>query len=179
MAKDTARSRTPRTKASVLAGRVPWWLVALVGLGIFAAVSFASSAGYRVIIRAVATGLGVTISVSLIAYGLSLLLGLCLGLLRSSPIRPAREAATFYIELVRGLPMLVILYYIAFVGAPALASALNWMLTPLIRAGLIEAIKSRSFDFATRAVIALTLGYGAFIAEIFRAGIESVDKGQV
>jgi polar amino acid transport system permease protein len=179
MAKDTARGRTPRTKASVLAGRVPWWLVALVGLGIFAAVSFASSAGYRVIIRAVATGLGVTISVSLIAYGLSLLLGLCLGLLRSSPIRPAREAATFYIELVRGLPMLVILYYIAFVGAPALASALNWMLTPLIRAGLIEAIKSRSFDFATRAVIALTLGYGAFIAEIFRAGIESVDKGQV
>jgi len=179
MAKDTARGRTPRTKASVLAGRVPWWLVALVGLGIFAAVSFASSAGYRVIIGAVATGLGVTISVSLIAYGLSLLLGLCLGLLRSSPIRPAREAATFYIELVRGLPMLVILYYIAFVGAPALASALNWMLTPLIRADLIEAIKSRSFDFATRAVIALTLGYGAFIAEIFRAGIESVDKGQV
>jgi len=179
MAKDTARGRTPRTKASVLAGRVPWWLVALVGLGIFAAVSFASSAGYRVIIRAVATGLGVTISVSLIAYGLSLLLGLCLGLLRSSPIRPAREAATFYIELVRGLPMLVILYYIAFVGAPALASALNWMLAPLISAGLIEAIKSRSFDFATRAVIALTLGYGAFIAEIFRAGIESVDKGQV
>ena len=179
MAKDTARGRTPRTKASVLAGRVPWWLVALVGLGIFATISFASSAGYRVIIRAVATGLGVTITVSLIAYGLSLLLGLCLGLLRSSPIRPAREAATFYIELVRGLPMLVILYYIAFVGAPALASALNWMLTPLIRAGLIEAIKSRSFDFATRAVIALTLGYGAFIAEIFRAGIESVDKGQV
>ena len=121
MAKDTARDRPPRTKASVLAGRVPWWLVALVGLGIFATISFASSAGYRVIIRAVATGLGVTITVSLIAYGLSLLLGLCLGLLRSSPIRPAREAATFYIELVRGLPMLVILYYIAFVGAPALA----------------------------------------------------------
>jgi polar amino acid transport system permease protein len=99
--------------------------------------------------------------------------------MRSSPLRPAREIATFYIELVRGLPMLVILYYIAFVGAPALASALNWILGPLIRAGAIDAIKSRSFDFATRAVIALTLGYGAFIAEIFRAGIESVDKGQV
>ena len=179
MAKDTGRGQPLRSKASAMMGRVPWWFVALVGLGIFAAASFASSAGYRVIIRAVATGLGVTITVSLIAYGLSLLLGLCLGLLRSSPIRPAREAATFYIELVRGLPMLVILYYIAFVGAPALASALNWILVPLIRAGLIEAIKSRSFDFATRAVIALTLGYGAFIAEIFRAGIESVDKGQV
>jgi polar amino acid transport system permease protein len=175
----STRLSSPRLSSPRLSSRIPWWLVALVGLGVFAAISFASSAGYRVIIRAVASGLGVTISVSLIAYGLSLLLGLCLGLMRASPLRPAREAATFYIELVRGLPMLVILYYIAFVGAPALASALNWMLTPLIRAGVIEAIKARSFDFATRAVIALTLGYGAFIAEIFRAGIESVDRGQV
>jgi len=117
--------------------------------------------------------------VSLIAYGFSILLGLGLSLLRASPLRPAREAATFYIELVRGLPMLVILYYIAFVGAPALAAALNWILGPVIRAGYIAAIQARSFDFATRAVIALTLGYSAFIAEIFRAGIESVDKGQV
>jgi ABC-type amino acid transport system permease subunit len=99
--------------------------------------------------------------------------------IRASAFRPAREAATFYIELVRGLPMLVILYYIAFVGAPALASALNWLLSPLIGAGLITPVQSRSFDFATRAVLALTLGYAAFIAEIFRAGIESVGRGQV
>ncbi len=171
-----------QAKAGGAAGalsRIPWWLVALVGLGCFALLSFLSSPGYRTIMSAVATGLGVTITVSLIAYGCSLLLGLALGLLRASPFRPAREAATFYIELVRGLPMLVILYYIAFVGAPALASALNWLLGPLIRAGAIQEIRSRSFDFATRAVLALTLGYGAFIAEIFRAGIESVDKGQV
>jgi polar amino acid transport system permease protein len=160
-------------------GSVPWWLVALVGLGLVSAFSFASEAGSRVILGAVARGLGVTITVSLIAYVCSILLGLALGLLRSSPLRIAREAATFYIELVRGLPMLVILYYIAFVGAPALASALNWLLSPLIGAGLIPPIRSRSFDFATRAVLALTLGYAAFIAEIFRAGIESVDKGQV
>jgi polar amino acid transport system permease protein len=75
--------------------------------------------------------------------------------------------------------MLVILYYIAFVGAPALAQALNWLLTPLRAAGLVGSIEARSFDFATRAVLALTLGYAAFIAEIFRAGIESVDRGQV
>jgi polar amino acid transport system permease protein len=160
-------------------GSVPWWLVALVGLGLVSAFSFASKAGSRVILGAVARGLGVTITVSLIAYGCSILLGLALGLMRSSPLRIAREAATFYIELVRGLPMLVILYYIAFVGAPALASALNWLLSPLIGAGLIPPIRSRSFDFATRAVLALTLGYAAFIAEIFRAGIESVGRGQV
>jgi polar amino acid transport system permease protein len=168
----------PSKLASSLS-RIPWWLAALVGLGILAMISFLSSPGYKVILGAIASGLGVTVTVSLIAYGLSILLGLGLGLLRASPFRPAREVATFYIELVRGLPMLVILYYIAFVGAPALASALNWLLGPLIRAGAIEAVRSRNFDFATRAVIALTLGYGAFIAEIFRAGIESVDRGQV
>jgi polar amino acid transport system permease protein len=99
--------------------------------------------------------------------------------MRSSSFRPAREAATFYIELVRGLPMLVILYYIAFVGAPALAGALNGLLAPLIKAGIMAPLQVRGFSFASRAVLALTLGYAAFIAEIFRAGIESVDKGQI
>jgi len=151
-------------------------LVALGALGLFSALS---SPDYRVIFAAVARGLGVTIGVSLIAYASSVFFGLVLGLLRSSPFRPAREAATFYIELVRGLPMLVILYYIAFVGAPALAGGLNFLLSPIITAGWMDPVQVRSFDFATRAVLALTLGYAAFIAEIFRAGIESVDKGQV
>ena len=157
----------------------PWWLAVLVGLGALGLFSALSSPDYRVIFAAVARGLGVTIGVSLIAYAASVFFGLVLGLLRSSPIRPAREAATFYIELVRGLPMLVILYYIAFVGAPALAGGLNFLLAPMIGAGWMEPVQVRSFDFATRAVLALTLGYAAFIAEIFRAGIESVDKGQV
>jgi polar amino acid transport system permease protein len=158
--------------------RIPWWLVAIVLLGGWLLVSALTSADYRVIFSAVSHGLGVTLSVSLIAYAASILLGLCLGLMRASHARVAREISTFYIELVRGLPMLVILYYIAFVGAPALAQALNAVLAPLIRAGLIGSIEPRSFNFATRAVIALTLGYAAFIAEIFRAGIESVDRGQ-
>lgn len=158
---------------------IPWWLVAIVGLGGWLLASAMAAADYRVIFGAVSRGLGVTLMVSLIAYAASILFGLGLGLLRSSRLRAAREVATFYIELVRGLPMLVILYYIAFVGAPALAQALNVILTPLIASGLIGRVEARSFDFATRAVLALTLGYSAFIAEIFRAGIESVDKGQV
>ncbi len=170
--------RRPRIKQTAL-DRIPWWLVAIVGLGGWLLASAMATADYRVIFGAVSRGLGVTLMVSLIAYAASILFGLGLGLLRASRLRAAREAATFYIELVRGLPMLVILYYIAFVGAPALAQALNVILTPLIATGLIGRVEARSFDFATRAVLALTLGYSAFIAEIFRAGIESVDKGQV
>ena len=160
-------------------GKVPWWLVAIAALGAWLLVSAFSAADYRVVIVAISRGLNVTLAVSLVAYAASILFGLGLGLLRSSRLRAAREAATFYIELVRGLPMLVILYYIAFVGAPALAKALNAILSPLIGAGLIGKIEARSFDFATRAVLALTLGYAAFIAEIFRAGIESIDRGQI
>ena len=159
--------------------RVPWWLVALALLGAWFLASLLSSPDYGVIFDAIASGLGVTLGVSVIAYAASLVLGLGLCMARVSRFRAAREGATFYVELVRGLPMLVILYYIAFVGAPALASALNALLKPLIAAGAMNPIQSRNFDFTTRAVLALTLGYAAFISEIFRAGIESVDRGQV
>jgi polar amino acid transport system permease protein len=166
-------------RAATAFNGVPWWLVLLVGLGAISVGTALADASYRVIFGAVAKGFGVTMTIAVVSYAASVVLGLFLGLARASRLRPVREVSTFYIEVVRGLPMLVILYYIAFVGAPALAGILNALLSPLIRAGAIEAFQSRSFDFATRAVLALTLGYAAFIAEIFRAGIESVDRGQV
>jgi len=89
-----------------------------------------------------------------------------------------REIATFWVEIVRGVPMLVILYYIAFIGAPGLVEAVNFVLSPLVRSGVLAPLSIRSIDFAWRAIIALTLGYGAFISEIFRAGIESIHVGQ-
>jgi len=105
-------------------------------------------------------------------------LGLFLGLCRTSPSRIVREIATFWVEIVRGVPMLVILYYIAFIGAPGLVEAVNFVLSPLVRSGVLAPLSIRSIDFAWRAIIALTLGYGAFISEIFRAGIESIHVGQ-
>lgn len=166
-------------RLGAVARAAPWWLALLVGLGAISVGTALADASYRVIFGAVARGLGVTLGVALASYAASMALGLILGLARTARLRVAREASTFYIEIVRGLPMLVILYYIAFVGAPALAGVLNSILAPLIKAGVLESFKPRDFDFTTRAVIALTLGYGAFIAEIFRAGIESVDRGQV
>jgi polar amino acid transport system permease protein len=116
--------------------------------------------------------------VSLVAFAFSIAVGLLLGLCRTSPRRALREVATFWVEIVRGVPMLVILYYIAFIGAPGLVEAVNFLLSPLVSAGIIGALTIRSIDFSWRAIIALTLGYGAFISEIFRAGIESIHAGQ-
>jgi polar amino acid transport system permease protein len=116
--------------------------------------------------------------VSLVAYAFSIAVGLFLGLCRTSPHRVVREVSTFWVEIVRGVPMLVILYYIAFIGAPGLVELVNVVLSPLVRAGIIGPLSIRSIDFSWRAIIALTLGYGAFISEIFRAGIESIHAGQ-
>ena len=156
----------------------PWWLVTIVVLGATGLVSALSSPKSRVIFEVTLSGVGITVLVAVVAYLISLVLGLGLALLKSSPWRLVREAATFYIELMRGLPMLVILYYIAFVATPVLAGILNVVLYPLQALGWMEPLSARNIDFTTRAVTALTLGYSAFLAEVFRAGIESVDQGQ-
>ncbi|QEJ93761.1 amino acid ABC transporter permease [Treponema phagedenis] len=169
---------TKKSFRQVAAG-IPWWLVIISFLGLYFLVAALVNESYRSIFFAVASGLITTLLVAIVAYILSIFFGLLLGLARASHIRWLKELVTVYIELVRGLPMLVILYYIAFVAVPAISSVLNAVFAPLINAEIMEGFSPRSFSFALRAIIALVLGYSAFIAEIFRAGIESVDKGQV
>jgi polar amino acid transport system permease protein len=158
--------------------RLPFWLLGIILAGVLVLWSIASRSDNRVIFRAVASGLGTTLWVSMVAFCLAIVLGLFLGLCRTSPSRVVRELATFWVEIVRGVPMLVILYYIAFIGAPGLVEAINFAIGPLVAAGVLAPLSLRSIDFVWRAIIALTLGYGAFISEIFRAGIESIPIGQ-
>ncbi|GAK50647.1 amino acid ABC transporter membrane protein, PAAT family [Candidatus Moduliflexus flocculans] len=158
---------------------LPYWLLIIALVGLFLLWHAATDENYRVIFSAVAKGIGTTLYVSLIAYLFSAALGLIIGLMRMSLLRPLREAATLYTEIIRGVPMLVILYYIAFVGAPSLVRAINWLAQPLIAMEWFAPINVRALDFVWRAILALTVGYSAFISEIFRAGIESVAKGQM
>lgn len=158
--------------------KLPYWLLAALLLAAVAFGAIASNADYRVIFSAVSKGMGTTIYVSFVAYTLALLGGLAWCLMRVSQSRVFQEIASFFVEILRGVPMLVLLYYISFVGAPALITFLNWMGGPLIRAGFIAELSVRQVDFTARAVLALSIGYGAFISEIFRAGIESIDKQQ-
>ncbi|PWE55172.1 amino acid ABC transporter [Metarhizobium album] len=160
-------------------GDYPWWLVALcVSAVVLAAVIFFNGI-YAQVFLTVANGIGVTIFVTLVAFCLATLLGLGIALLGLSDSNALRQISRFYIEVIRGIPMLVLLFYIAFVGAPGFVAAYNWLITPLTRAGLAEPLLVRDFSLMWRAIMALTIGYSAFIAEIFRAGIQSVDKGQI
>ena len=159
--------------------RLPLWLLLAMLLAVLFLWMVAGNADYRTIFLATAKGLDTTITVSLVAYVAAMLLGLAVGLLRISRNRLLLEVTTFYVEIVRGVPMLVLLYYIAFVGAPWLVAALNWLAGPLIEAGAIQPLNVRQLDFTVRAVLALTIGYSAIISEIFRAGIQSIPRGQL
>jgi polar amino acid transport system permease protein len=167
-------------------GRLPYWLLAAIFLAVLFMGVMLANTDYRVILQAVSKGIYVTVYVTLVAYSLALVLGLVVGLMRVSGNRAAREASTFYVEIIRGIPMLVILYYIAFVGAPMMIGSINvlgnalvgWGVLPWIGNALVS-LSVRQVNFTARAIAALTIGYSAFIAEIFRAGIQSIGRGQM
>lgn len=159
--------------------RLPYWLLLAILIAVILLWGIINDSNYRIIFDALQQGVTTTIYVSLIAYILAMSLGLLLSLMRVYKNRVTQEVSSFYIEIIRGVPMLVLLYYISFVGAPALVSGLNWIGAPLIEAGIIEPINIRNVGFTSRAILALTLGYSAFIAEIFRSGILSIEKEQM
>jgi len=123
-------------------------------------------------LRGCNTGIFLTLSVTFQAYALALVIGLIVGLMRvpSKPTSlPARwintaikTISTLYVEIVRGIPLLVILLYAGFVISPRLRDGLGLNLSD-----------------TQEAVLGLAFGYGAFIAEIFRAGIQSIGRGQM
>jgi len=160
-------------------GDYPWWLVALAVIALGIAGVIVANDLYMQVFGVVLKGLWVTIFVTLVAFLLATLLGLGVALMALSEHKALRQIARFYTEVIRGVPILVLLFYIAFVGAPALVAVINFVISPLVSAGAMEPVLVRDLSLMWRAIIALMIGYSAFIAEVFRAGIQSVDKGQV
>ncbi|MBF0680592.1 MAG: amino acid ABC transporter permease [Devosia sp.] len=170
-------SYKPRSPS--LLSRMPWWLLAIGLLFVLGFWAITADGTYENIFRSVSSGVVTTLWVTILAFAAATILGLVVALARTSGNRVLREVATFYVEVIRGIPILVFLFYIAFVGAPALVSGFNWVAAPLIELGWLAPATVRGFDFVWRAILALTICYSAFIAEIFRAGIEAVDRGQI
>jgi len=98
-----------------------------------------------------------TLKLTGLALALAIGVGLCLALARISRFGPLRAVAVAYIEAVRGIPALALLFVIYF-GLPDLGMR---------------------FDSFTAAVIGLGLNGGAYLAEVFRAGIQAIHRGQI
>lgn len=153
----------------------PWWLMAILAIGIWMFWQVLSDETYSSVLTILRKGIWTTIYVSIIAYVLACVSGLFLALAGMSRWLVLRQIARFYIEVVRGIPILVLLLYVAFVVAPTMVISWNWMLNWLG----FEPVRTRDFSLLWRAVIALTIAYSSFLAEVFRAGLQSVDKGQI
>lgn len=157
----------------------PYWLVAIGICAVAIAILIAQSDAYSQVFDIVSKGISITIFVTIIGFISATLLGLGLALMALSKSKILRQVSRFYIEVVRGIPMLVLLFYIAFVGAPALAWLIDSVTKPLQDAGYVDVFRTRDISLLWRAILALMIGYSAFLAEVFRAGILSVDPGQI
>ena len=157
----------------------PWWLAAAIALAVVAALYIAASDLYAQVFATVAKGIGITIFVTVVAFALASAIGLGIALMGLSGSRWLRQIARFYVEIIRGVPILVLLFWIAFAGAPAFVAAWNALTAPLQSAGYLGELLVRDVSLLWRAIMALTIGYSAFISEVFRAGIQSVEKGQI
>jgi len=150
-------------------------LITLLALAAWSVYQFSTDPLYSKLFDTLSKGLAITVYVSLLGFALASLLGLALAIASLSSAMWLRQSARFFIEIIRGVPMMVLLLYVAFVLAPALVMLWNSLAEPL---GL-ERLKSRDFSMLYRAVLALCIGYSAFIAEVFRAGLQSVETGQI
>ncbi len=153
----------------------PWWLLAVVAIGGWMFFQVLTDEAYSKVLSTLSKGIRVTVFVAIVSYAMACALGLLLALGGLSKSLFLRQVSRFYVEVMRGIPIIVLLLYVAFVLAPAMVIAFNW-----VAEGLgFEGIRTRDFSLLWRAIIALTLAYASFLAEVFRAGLQSVDEGQI
>lgn len=103
-------------------------------------------------------GAGITIQITAISVGLGLIIGMFVGIARICNVKLLRFLAAVYIDFLRGTPLLVQIFLIYF----ALPMVLGQRVDPFIAA-----------------IAACGINSGAYIAEIFRAGIQAIDEGQM
>ena len=165
---------------------VPWWAVLVIGTGLLVLYLIMASPNYHDTFVYLRQGVIVTLRITLFAYLIAVSLGLILGLGRTSKNILVYNLATLYVTVVRGIPMVVILLYMAFGLIPLMVHLLNglgeWGLSALGPLGVFQSLadlSTRSLSMEVRAIIALGLGYAAYEAEVFRAGIQSIGRGQM
>ena len=103
-------------------------------------------------------GAGVTIQITVLSTAIGFVIGLVVGVARISHLRPLRLLAEVYVEFFRGTPLLVQIFLFYFA---------------------LPVITGQRIDPFIAAISACGINSGAYVAEIFRAGIQSVDEGQM
>ena len=142
----------PRERSLVIA----WWISLGIAVAFIVGSSLLKPDPYREIITFIGDGLVVTFQMTIASMTFALLLGLFAGLGRTARNSFVNTLASLYVEMIRGIPLLVQLFWI------------YYALARFVRLGP-----------QMSAVLGLTICYGAYIGETFRAGIQSIPKGQM
>lgn len=103
-------------------------------------------------------GAGITVEITAMSVALGLIIGCMVGIGRLCTIKPLRWLANIYVDFIRGTPLLVQIFLVYFA---------------------LPGITGSRVDPYFAAISACSINSGAYIAEIFRAGIQSIDKGQM
>ncbi|MBK8026005.1 MAG: amino acid ABC transporter permease [Chloroflexi bacterium] len=186
--------RSPRQFADVrkLAqniGRRRSWFIAFMALDILVILGVIADPILVETWNYIVPGIAVTIQVTIVSFILATIVGLITALGRISSNSIVYNLSTLYVELFRGLPLLVIILIFSFVITPALINFVTTLpfLDDLLQrlVGIPEdristtLLRTRDIEETTRIIFAFALTYGAFMSEVFRAGIESIGRGQM
>jgi polar amino acid transport system permease protein len=148
-----------------------WWGLFIIVVALVAFLVIFRPEPYRSLIVFVWDGVVVTVYVTVAAFILTLIAGLFGGLGRLSKNPLIFGISSLYVELVRGIPLLVqlIWWYFAF---------------PVVLQGFgrnfgIQSLETYKANPIAMSILGLTFCYGAYMSEIYRAGIQSIPKGQM
>jgi polar amino acid transport system permease protein len=188
MSVETLENRTKpgMVKDKIDPSKWPWWVIILVLAGIAISFALIFIPIYNEAFIYLVNGVVVTLRITISAYFLATVIGLFVGLARVSKNVFVFNAATLYVEVIRGIPMIVLILYFAYAFIPFLIDGVhglgNWGLSFAPGNGFftgLSGLSIRQIPAEARAILALSIGYGAFEAEVFRAGIQSIGKGQM
>lgn len=179
-----------QTRITDYMANFPWWGLILALMGVLLVYSFATSSTYQDIIVYLIAGIRLTVTITLVSFFFSMIIGLVTAFAQMSEGTNilsviARNLATLYVQIIRGIPVIVLVFYTALVIVPASINLFNalgdWMVSMgwLAADNALSNLTSRGVSFVVRGIAALAINYGAFSAEVFRAGIQSIEKGQL
>lgn len=185
MTNSSHKAPIENTQSAQVIKDLPWWFLAIVLFGIYFVYSVITDELYAEVFEFLREGVLTTIQVTAMAYACSITIGMFTGLALVSKNPIIYNLATLYVQIMRGIPILVTILYIAFAGVPVVIDTVNGLGTLLASWGALPednfllAIQNRDISLLYRGIIALAISYGAFSAEIFRAGIQSIGRGQM
>ena len=149
----------------------PWWAVIIIGVLLWMGWQILTNDNYELAWERIIPGLSLTISATIQAFAFALVIALVVGIGQMSRNVVLRTMSRTYVEFVRGIPILPLIFTVALSLVPEVTDAING---PLERWFGWEL----KLSFMMRAIVTLSVIYGAYMAEIFRGGIQSIPPGQ-